>query len=339
MNIKKKVIASFDKLYAIAVIMQNNRPISYLAATEGEGKCVAVNTKTGAPKTLWEQPGGTMTICQLNNSGDFLAVQKFLPVFAAENAEIVYGKRLQDGNYDIKKCIDLPYIHRFDILEIDGGKMFVGATLCGGKESQQDWSKPGRVYVGEIPENPENGIRLKVILEGITKNHGFCTTYYNGEKVVLVSGSEGLFRITPPSKCDGLWKTDKIFNREISDMAVVDFDNDGVDEIAVIEGFHGNQLTVNKLQNGEWVKIYELNISFGHAVWGGKLLGKNRLIVGYRRDKKELLCITKEEKGVETILLGNGGPSQINVIPSEDQAIIYSADREAGEAVLYTVSQ
>lgn len=339
MNIVKTTIAAMDKLYAIAVIKQNEKPVTYLAATEGAGRCVAVDAQTGHTEILWEQPGGTMTICQLNERGDFLAVQKFLPVFAAAEACIVYGKRLDHGGYVIQKCMDLPYIHRFDILEIAGRKIFVGATLCSGKEYQQDWSQPGKVYAGEIPDHPEEGIPLTPILEGITKNHGFCATRYQGNPVVMISGSEGLFCLAPPTRVGGDWKIDRMFDREISDMAVMDFDHDGADEIAVIEGFHGNRLTVNKWQDGVWNTLYERNISFGHALWGGKLLGTDRLLVGYRRDQNELLCITGEEQGVETVLLGNGGSSQIQVLPGDTQATVYSADREAGEAVLYRISQ
>ena len=170
MNIRKKVLASCFKLYAQAVIWDenNDRPRLYLAASEAEGPCFAIDADTYETRTVWEGPGGTMTICPRGSKGDFLAVQNFFPVFSAAGAVVVHG-RLIDGAYDVAPCISLPYIHRFEIADVAGENYFVGATLAESKESPQDWSRPGKVYVGKIPENPRDGFGLGVVLEGITK--------------------------------------------------------------------------------------------------------------------------------------------------------------------------
>lgn len=127
-------------------------------------------------------------------------------------------------------------------------------------------------------------------------------------------------------------------DHEISDIAVVDFDNDGMDEIAVINGFHGNEVAVYKQSPEGWEKIYSCPIAFGHALWGGMLMGKNRLLIGDRREGNELLCLTPGSGGVEKTVIGTGGPSQFTVWNQGEKGMILSADREVGEAVLYTLS-
>lgn len=338
MKIEKQCLASFDKLYAQGVIWQNGEPRTYLAASEAAGPCVAVDAETLEVSTLWQEPGGTMVMVQLNDNGDFIANQRFLPVFAAADCRLVYGKRTNTG-YEIAEIQKVPYLHRFDILDIDGTKMLIGATLCGSKESQQDWSKPGTVYVGLIPEDPAQGIQLKPILQGITKNHGFCTTTLDNRRVVLVSGVEGLYAIYPPMQPQGEWVCTRLMDREISDVAVVDIDNDGQDEIAVIEGFHGDSVTIQKRVGEDWQEVYRLPVAFGHALWGGELLQEHCFLAGWRRGTQELVSITCRNGKFNTEVLANGGSAQLTAWQSGSLAHILSADREAGEAVLYTLTK
>lgn len=338
MKIQAKEIAAFDKLYAQGVIRQKDGSPLYLAASEGCGPCVAVDANTGDSFKVWDAPGGTMTICQLSDRGDFLANQRFLPVFDAADCRLVWGERVNEG-YKIHEVQTIPYLHRFDLLNIGGQKVFVGATLCGGKDSQQDWSKPGAVYVGNLPADPAKPISLTPLLEGLTKNHGLCTTQLGGTSVVLIAAGEGVFALYPPSSPDGKWETVRLTENEASEAAVVDFDGDGQDELVTIEGFHGDKMIVRKELDGRWEIIYSMDIEFGHALWGGVLLGQNRILVGWRRGENRLMCLTCTPNGVKTEEIGHGGPSQLTVWEERGEAHILSADRQDGRAVLYTFSE
>lgn len=66
-----------------------------------------------------------------------------------------------------------------------------------------------KIYVGEIPEDLNKPIDLKVIKEGLTKNHGYCRAYHNGKMVGLVTSQEGVFRVTPPQSDDEEWTIEK----------------------------------------------------------------------------------------------------------------------------------
>lgn len=55
---------------------------------------------------------------------------------------------------------------------------------------------------------------------------------------------------------NGTWETRQILDVPVSDIVCYDLDGDGMDEIAIIEGFHGDKaLFSNKVQadmRGRW---------------------------------------------------------------------------------------
>ena len=57
----------------------------------------------------------------------------------------------------------MPYIHRFDIYHADGVNYFIGATIATTKQDKNDWSVPGRIYTGILPEDPSQGIELSIL--------------------------------------------------------------------------------------------------------------------------------------------------------------------------------
>ena len=343
MKIEKKFLTDLHRCYATSsTVIDGDRKI--LIATEGEGPCFMYEGNDFKQSTVWDGPGGTMSIIPIpGKNGDFLAIQRFLPTFQSEDAEIVWG-RYENGKWEIKTLFKLPYLHRFDILEANGKLYFLGAVLCNSKQFKEDWSDPGKIYVGEIPEDLNKPIELKVIKEGLTKNHGYCRAYHNGKMVGLVTSQEGVFRVTPPESDNEEWAIEKIMDRPTSDVAVVDIDEDGEDELVTIEEFHGKHFRINKKYGDEYKIIYEYpkKMDFGHVVWGGKLRGVPTIIGGYRRCDKDLFyiqCTDKEKLEFETVVIESGvGPSNVAVLNEDDKDIIISANRELGQAALYIVT-
>ena len=82
-------------------------------------------------------------------NGEFLAVQKFFKMFQWEEAKLVHVKPLADGRYAVTDVLHLPYIHRFDLLPVGDRLYFIGCTLATTKDSREDWSNPGKIFVGE----------------------------------------------------------------------------------------------------------------------------------------------------------------------------------------------
>lgn len=344
MNVEKVVFEEFEKLYAQGVMFKNGKPEKYIAGSEAQGQAISIDANTLEKQVIWdgENEGGTMTICQINENGDFYANERFFPVFHGPECVLVYGEN-KGGQFEITEVQKVPYLHRFDVVNVGEDKVFVGASLAKEKADKDDWSKPGEVLIGKLNKDPKRPFEITVLKDGITKNHGYCTTTYNGKRVILITGVEGLYCVYIPEKFEDEWKIEQFTDRETSDACVVDFDHDGEDEIVTIEKFHGNELIVNKLVDGVWTPIFTKEIVFGHGLWGGKLLGSDRFIAGWRQGTKELICFTKEGDTVEEFVLGAGGTSQFSVWEDGEKAYVLSADRQAigqiGQLVLYTLTK
>lgn len=344
MKIEKKFLTNLFRCYATSSTVINGERV-ILLATEGEGACYSYSGDEFEQNTVWDGPGGTMSMVSIpGKNGDFLAVQNFFPTFQSENATIVWSKPNEDKTWETKTLFKLPYVHRFDILQANGKNYFLGATLCTTKKFKDDWSDPGKIYVGEIPEDLNDPIKLTVIKEGLTKNHGYCRTIWDGKMAGLATCQEGVFVVTPPQSENSEWTIEQIMNKPVSDIAVVDIDEDGEDELVTIEEFHGGNFIINKKINGEYKEIYKYpkEMDFGHVVWGGKLRGIPTIIGGYRRVEKELFIIQCDDKKKLTfkteVIEAGVGPSNVAVINEKDRDIIISANRELGEAALYFVT-
>lgn len=345
MKFEKKYLRDLHRCYATgSVKIDDQRHI--VIATEGEGACYMYSGDNFEESTIWTEPGGTMCTVQVpGKNGDFLAVQNFFPTFDSENATIVWASRNTDKTWNVKKILDLPYVHRFDILTANGVNYFIGATLCTTKKFKDDWSDPGKIYVGILPDDLNEKIELKVIKDGLTKNHGYCKTIWNGKESSVVTSEEGAFVITPPQNESEDWTVEQILDRPISDIEVIDIDNDGVDELVTIEAFHGNKFLINKKINDKYEVVYEYpkEIDFAHAIWAGELRGVKTILGGYRRNEKELFYIQCDSVNPLSFKYGvidtGVGPSNVNVVNEKDRDIIISANREIGEAALYIVTE
>lgn len=341
MVITKRVLRQLDKAYATA-IMEVNGETNYLVATEGHGPCVAFNENTWEEKKIWDEPGGTMNIVPIpGRNNEFIATQDFTPTFQAKESKIIHAKWDSEAKWTINPIMTIPYLHRFDVFMLHNKLFFIGATLCEDKEYKEDWSKPGKVYVGEIPEELCKPFELTPILEGITKNHGFCKGKWRHKDAYLISGSEGVFVLYLPKEINDKWESEQILNHEVSDIAVCDIDQDGCMELATIEPFHGSRGIIYKYFNDKLIPIHEHEYEFGHVVWGGTILNKPSFIIGGRKGNRELNCFQIDDLSgqIKHFTIDNtGGPSNIAVLHKNNSDIILAANREIGEIGLYEIS-
>ena len=340
MTVKKTILAQLDKCYATS-IMEIGGVLRYLVATEGVGPCIAWSAVDHSAETVWEGPGGTMNIVPLPGLRDeFLATQDFVPTFQAKESRIAHV-RYSGGAWTTRPVMTVPYLHRFDVCQVGGKRFFVGSTLCLFKESKEDWTKPGAVYVGELPDTLDGPFPIRPVLSGITKNHGFCKGSWKGRPAYLVSGEEGVFAVYVPKAVDGVWETERILDRPVSDIAVCDIDGDGRLELASIEPFHGSKGCIYKETGGKLVPILEHEYEFGHVVWGGTMLGRPAFIIGGRKGNRELNLFQWDAAGASiqrTMLDNSGGASNIAVHHESGRELILAANREIGEVALYEIT-
>lgn len=341
MNIKKINLGELERVYA-TTIMELHERMNFIVASEGPGSCLAFDVKTHEQSTVWDTPGGTMNIVPIpGKKNEFIASQKFLPTFNAQDAIIVHAVYNEDRCWEINPIMKTPYLHRFDLFEYENELYFIGASLCEAKEFRDDWSSPGKVVIGKLPEKLDRPFQVDPVIERITKNHGFCSAEFMGKKVFLITGHEGLFVLNREKDKGGHWVVDKIFDFEISDVAVCDIDSDGVEEIITIEPFHGDKGKIYKLKEGKWIPVYTHSCEFGHVVWGGKLRNVPSFIIGERKGNMKLVCLQYDdkEKAFQEILIDNtGGPSNIAVRNGSDRDLILAANRQVGEIAVYEIT-
>ena len=343
MKIEKRFLTSLNRCYACNSITVGGQT-RILLATEGEGACLAWNgPEYTHGHSVWEGPGGTMSIVPIpDTDGEFLAVQKFFRMFDWEEAKVVHVRPLKEGGYQVTDILHLPYIHRFDLLTVSGRHYFIGCTLATTKTTKDDWSNPGKIWVGEY--TGVGPLQVSVLKDGLTKNHGYSRLAQDGRMVGLVTCAEGAFEVAPPQVPGGEWTVKQFMDWPISDISAIDIDGDGELEFATIEPFHGEYFRVYKKVGGKFEQIFEHaeKSEFYHVVVGATLAGEPVFIGGCRRGKQQLFYVRAKQKApleLESVLIEEGvGPSNAYVLNAQGHDIIVAANREKAEAALYFVT-
>jgi hypothetical protein len=343
MRFVKKRLSAADQGYSINALhlLGEDRIV---AAPEGVGPAMAFTPAENGSAVLAEGPGGCMGFAPIPGRDDALVmITGFYPIFKAEKAGLhVY--QAVDGlskPWKGRRALDLPFVHRITSVSNGVDSFLVGATVCGGKDFQDDWSRPGTVYVAQFPEDLDGDWKTQAILEGVHRNHGMGTGSHNGAACVYVSGDEGIFALILPAPGKHEWRVEKIFDGPVSELYFADLDGDGEDELAVIEPFHGETMSVYKRVGGEWQKIYSTPLAFGHGLWAGDLSGSQAVIVGNRADGKNLVCYRVMHDvpfAMEELVIDEGsGTTNLDVVTTSTGVAIVTSNVEHAEYAMYQV--
>lgn len=342
MEFKKQIIADIFKCYSVNAVTINGAP-HLLFAGEGPGICKVFSGKDFTEqKTVWEGGGGVMSIVTVPDYGGyFFASKGFYSMVEAETSG-VYLIRYKDGEFIEERIIDLPFLHRFDVIHADGKRYFVGAALHSGKEDKEDWSKPGKIFVAEIPKDLDGDIKIELTLlhEGLTKNHGFNKGVWGGREVVFVASDEGVLAVIPPEMGKAEWTLEQIFSHPVSDVAAIDLDVDGEVEFALLSPFHGNQFDIFKKIDGEYKSVFQYSkqLDFYHAIFADTFNGVPSVVIGARKEDMDLFLVQYDHNAhkfrshlIDTAV----GPSNVRIVHTDDGDIIMSANRQIGQAAIY----
>lgn len=340
MNIKKIPLGELERVYSTC-IMQLGGELHYIVASEAANECRVIHAATLREQAVWQEPGGTMSIVPVpGRTDEFIATQRFLPGFSAQESRIVHARRDDKRRWTLTPIMTIPFLHRFDLFRVDGQTHFIGGMLCGSKAFKEDWSDPGKLVVGILHDDVTQPFELREIYSDITKHHGFCATTWQGRKAFIVTGVEGAFVAYSPTSRGAAWETEQLFDHEISDCAVCDIDGDGELEIATIEPFHGDAGKIYKKIGGQWTVIHQHSYEFGHVVWGGQIQGKPAFIIGARKGARELILFTFEDGAIrETLIDNEGGPSNIAVAHRDGKDIILAANRQSETYCVYEITE
>jgi len=361
MNIKKKILGNLTKCYSIAPLRYMNKDF-ILVGAEKDDPCYLFDLEGNKVDTVWEAPGGTMSMVQVPGSnGQFLATHKFYSPNDSKEAKIVvvtpnkdspphfrFAESGEGRTWKVDTLVDLPFVHRFDLLECGETTYLIACTLKSGHEYKEDWTCPGQVFVAELPKdlsqfNKNNQLELTVIKDGLTRNHGYCRVIENGKPVSLVTAQEGVYLFVPPTIKGGKWKIEKLLDTPASDAVFIDFDGDGERELGIISPFHGEKIEIYKKKDGDFEKVFSYGkpAEFSHAIYGGVLCGKPSLVIGHRQGERNLISFTynAQTNTYDCEFIDTGcGPANIFHFENGEKDVIIATNREIDEIAMYTIS-
>ena len=346
MKVIKKVIGQLEKCYSLAEIPLQGRNV-LLVAAEKKDACL-IFEKDGTPAgRVWDGPGGVMTMTPVPGRRDlFLATQKFYSPNDSAEAKLV-AAAFEDGSWNVKTIAELPFVHRFGILERNGRTYILACTLKSAHEYRDDWRFPGKVFAAVLPDDPaDTELRFTVLREGLGHNHGY--TFYRdaGSEAAVISCDQGVFLFRPPAEADSDWSTEELLDSPASDAVLSDLDGDGQPELFVISPFHGDRISIfRKNTDGCFERVYEYpgEVPFLHAIDAGRIAGKDCVMMGCRGGGRELLMFTYDPACGQyryDVIDQGAGPANCMIFADErGENRIIAANRETNEIALYSISE
>ncbi len=331
---KKIFTDHLDHCYSVMRLKDSEHDF-IVAASEENQPCYAYDLNDNYSRTtVWPNVGGTMTMVQIPGTLNFLATQRFYPGFNSAKCRIV--KEIFNGHsWDQFLVRDFPYIHRFDIISHKNGFWFIGCSIANSKKNSDDWTDPGKIFIADYDDLTSSLHNIRALETRIIKNHGYRRVEKSNYS--FITGESGIYKLHYPIN-ENNWKLEQVSDKETSDIAFADINNDGKDEYLTIEGFHGRYY---RISDNSFQTLYQNSggSPFGHAIWGGIIGNKYYYIFGYRSDAKKLLLIDEENgKFNEQVIDTNVGPSNVLVFEKNGHLNLLSANREADEVAIYEIT-
>ena len=347
MNVEKKVLGHLEKCYSIAPLVYNGEDC-FLVAAEKVNRCILFDSDGNEKETVWSEPGGVMSMVQVpDTNAQFLATHKFYSPNDGAAAYIAIITSGGNGTWARRKLVDLPFVHRFDILTRNGKRYLIACTLKSAHEYKDDWRTPGKIYGALLPDDlsafdEHNQLQLSVIQDGFLRNHGY---YRNddGESAV-VSAANGIFTVRAPEDERSSWTLTQLSPLSASDAVLLDLDGDGKKELAAFSPFHGDTFSILKENGGTYETAYTCpeKLAFLHALYGGMLCSKPRVVVGHRGGKRNLVAYAYDAAAgsyTSEVIDADCGSAHVFHFVKDGEDIIISANREIDEIAMYTVTQ
>lgn len=349
MNVEKKVIKNLNKCYALARLQYQGKD-HFIVAAEKQDPAYLFDMDGNLEDKIWDGPGGVMSMVQVpGTDGQYLSTYKFYSPNDSKEAKIVIITPKGKGDWEVRTLVDLPHVHRFDLLERDGHVYLIACALKSGHDYKEDWTKPGKVYGAELPSDlsgfdDDHQLELTVLKENMLKNHGYYRVMKDGVPTAVVSCNEGVFRFTPPAEGGTQWTIETLLESPASDAVLVDMDGDGEEELCTLAPFHGEKVSIYKKVNGSYEKAYDFpeDAEFTHAIYGGDLCGIPSFVVGHRKGKRNLFVIRYHQEtgtyGYE-IIDENVGPANVLHFVKDGKDVLVAANREIDEIAYYTITE
>lgn len=337
MNIRKRKIVDLPMVYVTAELdLGGKRYLAAVSEARGE-KAYIIDPETCQYAELWHGDTGVMNVIQIPGRDQLLAITRFYPVFQSREANICLLEPTSKGYmhpWNIREVMPLPFCHRIGIVKNANGLFVIACQLCQDKDFQDDWSKPGAIWMAPIPEKNDDEWKLTKLFDGLTKNHGL---FISDDNQVYIGSDNGvlLFDLSAYHVGDAAFPR-LLTTTPTSDIAVAKVDKHKY--LSTIEPFHGDSAVLYSVEDGRVVQLSRYDINFGHVVWVGQLFGKLSMIAGSRSGEKQLEIIDVVS-GVRTAIETDVGPTQITVYEENSTCKVFAANHGAGEVTLYSLEE
>ncbi len=344
MKVTKKVIASLNKCYSMAPLRYKGQDC-FLVAAEKHDPCYLFSAEGEKLDTVWEEPGGVMTMQQIPGSdGAFLATHKFYSPNDSLEARIVIAEP-RGGKWQIRTLCDAPFVHRFGILQRGGVNYLLVCCLKSGHEYKEDWRFPGATYAAVLPRDlsgfdEDHQLELSLLMDGMLKNHGYSKYISDGVETAVIGCDSGVYQFIPPAAPGGDWTINRLVEDPSSDAVLLDFDGDGVPELASISPFHGDTLNFYRMDLVGQYQLeytYPKRLDFLHATWACEILGKPAWVIGHRKGDMDSLLVTWE-KGEYRFRIFDTQVGAANALQLENGNLIMT-NRETDEVAMYSFEE
>ena len=341
---RETILQGVPALYAVGEVVLGGKQYLGLASENRQGKLFLADADTGSIQEIPGGPGGVMSVVGVPGEDALLCIEEFYPVFDARTAKIVKIQPEIKADGSVAACrtvlTQAPYVHRISHLHEWDGDYIAAGILSSEKDFQDDWSRPGSLMIGRYDAATPH-VRLEPVYDGIFRHHAmYVKKNDQGYDDLYVGGTEGVFRCV---RQGAHWAVTKILSIPTSDIVVFDFDGDGVDELAIIEGFHGNLAAVFKKTEAGFERILEIPMEFGHVLWGGFFMDQRVLLLGSRSGRKNLSLyrLTPGADGAllaeEEVLDEGKAPAQVLVTRTAEGPTVIATNHGAGELTKYQV--
>jgi hypothetical protein len=346
LKFEKQVIANIEKCYSVCPMEIDHTP-GFLIATEKAGGCFFFNLSGEKVATIWDDPGGVMSLVPVPQTEDvFLSTQEFYSPNDSANARIVLASPYQD-RWQVKKVVDLPFVHRFDILSTPHQDYLIACTLKSDHHFKEDWTHPGKVLVCPLAPGFAGGDdepQFEVLIDNLTKNHGYYRSSENGFPFALVSSENGIFKVIPPINPGKDWLVEKILDQATSDATLLDLTGDGIPELVTLSPFHGDDLNIYHLVDGKYQLEYAWpeKLEFLHAIWSGSIAGQPVVVLGHRQGKRDLFLLRydhDQKTYIRQTIDEDCGPANATYIDRDELKAIIATNRETNEVAMYRLIQ
>lgn len=334
----KKTIDSLEKCYALAQATVDAKPV-LLVAAEKQDPCYLYDLDGTKRETVWDGPGGVMTMVPVPGmDGTFLATQKFYSPNDSARAYLICAQRESDG-WHLTKIADLPFVHRFDIISVDGVNYVLACTLKSDHEYKNDWRFPGKLLMGVLDSDATKPLELRVLKEGLTHNHGYTRYEENGVISGIVSCDEGVFRVTPPAAVGEEWRIELLLEQATSDAVMIDLDGDGAPELLTLSAFHGDTVRIWHDTPAGYQCVYEYpdKLPFLHAIYAGEVYGRATVYTGNREGERLFLGFYYDGEYRYDMVDQGAGPANCLLFEREGRPALLTANREINEVAIYEI--